>query len=58
MGQIIKISPNGMVEQVDCDNITLDDMQTDALFLEGTIHDLKYPTNWKGYLESEVEKDG
>ena len=36
----------------------LDDMQTDALFLEGTIHDLKYPTNWKEYLESEAEKDG
>lgn len=33
----------------------LDDMQTDALFLEGTINDLKYPTDWKEYLESEVE---
>lgn len=35
----------------------LDDMQTDALFLEGTIHDLKYPTDWKKYLESEVQSD-
>lgn len=33
----------------------LDDIQTDALFLEGTIHDLKYTTNWKQWLESEVE---
>ena len=33
----------------------LDDMQTDALFLEGTIHDLKYTTDWKQWLESEVE---
>lgn len=33
----------------------LDDMQTNALFLEGTIHDLKYPTDWKKYLENEVE---
>ena len=32
----------------------LDDMQTDALFLEGTINDLAYPTDWKKYLESEV----
>ena len=35
----------------------LDDIQTDALFLEGTIHDLKYPTEWKKYLESEVQED-
>ena len=33
----------------------LNDMQNDALFLEGTIHDLKYPADWKEYLESEVE---
>ncbi len=35
----------------------LDDMQTDALFLEGTINDLKYPTDWKKYLESEVDTE-
>lgn len=34
----------------------LDDMQTDALFLDGTINDLKYPTDWKKYLESEVSE--
>ena len=32
----------------------LNDMQNDALFLEGTINDLKYPTDWMEYLESEV----
>ena len=35
----------------------LDDMQTDALFLEGTINDLKYPTDWKKYLESEADTE-
>ena len=30
MGQIIKIKPNGMVEQVDCDNITLDYLQSEV----------------------------
>lgn len=55
MGQIIKIKPNGMVERIDCEDITLDYLQSDALFLEGTIHDLKYPTNWKEYLESEAD---
>lgn len=34
----------------------LDDMQTDALFLEGTINDLKYPTDWKKWLEQEVSE--
>ena len=32
------------------------DMQTDALFLEGTLDDLAYPTDWKKYLESEVSE--
>lgn len=32
----------------------LEDMQTDALFLEGTLDDLQYPTDWKKYLESEA----
>ena len=30
MGQIIKIRPNGTVEQVDCDNITLDYLQSEV----------------------------
>lgn len=34
----------------------LDDIQTDALFLEGTINDLKYPTDWGEWLNSEAEK--
>ncbi len=34
----------------------LDDIQTDALFLEGTIKDLKYPTDWDKWLNSEVEE--
>lgn len=33
-----------------------DDVQTDALFLEGTINDLKYPTDWGEWLNSEVEE--
>lgn len=33
----------------------LDDIQTDALFLEGTIKDLKYPTDWDKWLNSEVD---
>ncbi len=35
----------------------LDDMQTDALFLEGTIKDLKYPVEWEEWLRAEVAKD-
>lgn len=34
----------------------LDDIQTDALFLEGTINDLKYPIDWGEWLNSEAEK--
>lgn len=34
----------------------LDDIQTDALFLEGTINDLEYPTDWGKWLDSEAEK--
>ena len=34
----------------------LDDVQTDALFLEGTINDLKYPTKWGEWLNSEVKE--
>ena len=32
------------------------DMQTDALFLEGTLNDLKYPTDWEKWLKSEVSE--
>ena len=35
----------------------LDDMQNDALFLEGTINDLAYTTEWLKYLESEVSEN-
>lgn len=34
----------------------IDDIQTDALFLEGTINDLKYSTEWEEWLNSEVEE--
>ena len=34
----------------------LDDVQTDALFHEGTINDLKYPTKWGEWLNSEVKE--
>lgn len=34
----------------------IDDIQTDALFLEGTINDLKYSTEWEKWLNSEVEE--
>lgn len=34
----------------------LDDIQTDALFLEGTIKDLQYPTDWDKWLNSEAEE--
>ena len=34
----------------------IDDIQTDALFLEGTINALKYPTEWEEWLNSEVEE--
>lgn len=30
MGQIIKIKPNGMVEQIDCEYITLDYLQSEV----------------------------
>lgn len=30
MGQIIKIKPNGTVEKIDCDNITLDYLQSEV----------------------------
>ena len=30
MGQIIKIKPNGMVEQIDCEDITLDYLQSEV----------------------------
>ena len=33
-----------------------DDIQTDALYLEGAINDLKYPTAWDKWLNSEVEE--
>lgn len=32
------------------------DIQTDALFLEVTINDLKYPTEWEKWLNSEVKE--
>ena len=35
----------------------LNDMQTDALFLEGTIKDLKYPVEWEEWLRAEVAED-
>lgn len=31
----------------------LDDIQSDALFLEGTVKDLKYPIEWKKWLDSD-----
>ncbi len=31
-------------------------VQTDALFLEGTIHDLQYPVKWKEWLEAECKE--
>ena len=34
----------------------IDDIQIDALFLDGTINDLKYPTEWEEWLNSEVEE--
>lgn len=34
----------------------IEDIQTDTLFLEGTIKDLKYPMEWKEWLNSEVEE--
>ena len=33
-------------------------VQTDALFLEGTIHDLEYPTEWEKWLEAEYKESG
>ena len=36
----------------------IDDVQTDALFLEGTIRDLKHPTDWKEWmLQDAPEQD-
>lgn len=34
----------------------IDDVQTDALFLEGTIHDLKHPTDWKEWMLQDAPK--
>lgn len=34
----------------------IDDIQIDALFLDRTINDLKYPTEWEEWLNSEVEE--
>ncbi len=37
----------------------IDEIQTDALFLEGTVNDLSYPCsqeNWTKWLEREIEE--
>ena len=55
MGQIIKIRPNGMVEQVDCDNITLDYLQSEV---DGYIETIRIKDAPNRHLLMVIDEEG
>ena len=55
MGQIIKIKPNGMVEQVDCDNITLDYLQSEV---DGYIETIRIKDAPNRHLIMVIDEEG
>lgn len=55
MGQIIKIRPNGMVEQVDCDNITLDYLQSEV---DGYIETIRIKDAPNRHLIMVIDEEG
>ena len=55
MGQIIKIKPNGMVEQVDCDNITLDYLQSEV---DGYIETIRIKDAPDRHLIMVIDEEG
>ena len=55
MGQIIKIRPNGMVEQVDCDNITLDYLQS---AVDGYIETIRIKDAPNRHLIMVIDEEG
>ena len=55
MGQIIKIRPNGMVEQVDCDNITLDYLQSEV---DGYIETIRIKDAPDRHLIMVIDEEG
>lgn len=55
MGQIVKIRPNGMVEQVDCDNITLDYLQSEV---DGYIETIRIKDAPNRHLIMVIDEEG
>ena len=55
MGQIIKIKPNGTVEQVDCDNITLDYLQSEV---DGYIETIRIKDAPNRHLIMVIDEEG
>ena len=55
MGQIIKIKPNGMVEQIDCEYITLDYLQSEV---DGYIETVRIKDTPNRHLLMVIDEEG
>ena len=55
MGQIIKIKPNGMVEQIDCEDITLDYLQSEV---DGYIETIRLKDTPNRHLLMVIDEEG
>lgn len=55
MGQIIKIKPNGMVEQIDCEDITLDYLQSEV---DGYIETIRIKDTPNRHLLMVIDEEG
>ena len=55
MGQIIKIKPNGMVEQIDCEYITLDYLQSEV---DGYIETVRIKDMPNRHLLMVIDEEG
>lgn len=55
MGQIIKIKPNGMVEQIDCEDITLDYLQSEV---DGYIETVRIKDMPNRHLLMVIDEEG
>lgn len=55
MGQIIKIRPNGIVEKIDCENITLDYLQSEV---DGYIETIRIKDAPDRHLIMVIDEEG